>query len=229
MLFVTVRIYNKAMNAVLFDLDGTLLNTLEDLCDSVNYALRTHGYPERSLDEVRFMVGEGVRLLVERALPNGAKDKTDEVLETFRAYYDTHNEIKTRPYDGVPQAVASIAKKYKTAIVSNKYQSATEKLRRTLFPSIALAVGEDPSRRRKPAPDAVLYALQSLGADANRAVYVGDSDIDVLTARNSGLPVLGVAWGFRGRKFLEEQGADLVIDTPNELPQALETLFALKR
>ena len=214
------------IDTVIFDLDGTLLNTLDDLCDSVNFALGKHGFPLRTVEEVRFMVGEGVRLLVERALPDFAKDAAtvDQVLETFSAHYTQHSGDKTRPYSGVPQMLESVCARYKTAIVSNKFQRAVDDLKNSLFPFVTVAVGEAPSRARKPAPDGVFYALELLSSKTENAVYVGDSDIDILTARNAALPVIGVSWGFRGRAFLTEHGADEIIDTPSEILAAIERL-----
>ncbi|MDE7395303.1 MAG: HAD-IA family hydrolase [Clostridiales bacterium] len=211
------------IDTILFDLDGTLLNTLDDLCDSANFALAKNGYPLRTLEEVRFMVGEGVRLLCERALPPAAVTPAtvDRVLADFSAHYDLNCGNKTRPYDGVDVMLREVCGRYKTAIVSNKYQRAVDDLKNTLFPYVTLTVGEDPSRARKPAPDGVFYALKVLGSKAENAVYVGDSDIDILTARNAGLPVIGVSWGFRGRAFLEEHGADEIIDAPSEIAAAI--------
>ncbi len=210
------------MDTVLFDLDGTLLNTLDDLCDSTNFALGEFGYPERTLSEVRSFVGEGVRKLIERALPDFAKDKTSEVLEVFERHYDKNKENKTRPYDGVLNMLNKVCAKYKTAVVSNKYHAAVVDLRAKLFPQIALAVGERDGLKKKPAPDMVEYALRELGSAKENAVYVGDSNVDILTARNSGLPIIAVSWGFRPRALLEEMGADIIIDDPSELMGALE-------
>lgn len=212
------------INTVIFDLDGTLLNTLDDLCDSVNFALEQWGYPVRSLGEVRSFVGEGVRLLVERALPDYAKNKTDEVLKVFEAHYDKNKENKTRPYSGISEMLAFVCPKYKTAIVSNKYEKAVVGLRDKLFPAVTVAVGEREGLRKKPAPDAVLYALEKLGSIKEEAVYVGDSDIDIATAKNSGLPIIAVSWGFRERRLLESLGADIIIDNPCELENALAEL-----
>ncbi len=212
------------INTILFDLDGTLLNTLDDLCDSVNFALAEFGYPERTLDEVRGFVGEGVRLLVNRALPARAKEKTDEVLAVFEKHYDKNKENKTRPYDGIPEMLDSVCPVYKTAIVSNKYNKAVEQLRDTLFPQIGLAVGEQSGINKKPAPDMVEYALNKLKSEKKNAVYVGDSNIDILTARNSGLPIIAVSWGFRERALLEEMKADIIIDNPRELLAAIKSL-----
>ena len=205
-------------------MDGTLLNTLDDLCDSTNFALNKFGFPSRSLDEVRSFVGEGVKLLIERALPACAKDKTDEVLAVFEAHYDKNKENKTRPYSGIPEMLCKICPHYKTAIVSNKYGKAVEELKNKLFPQINVAVGEGGSRRKKPAPDMTEYALELLKSNKKSAVYVGDSDIDVATARNSGLPIIAVSWGFRSRALLESLNADVIIDNPGELTSAIEIL-----
>ena len=212
------------IDTVLFDLDGTLLNTLEDLCDSTNYALSKFGYPSRSLSEVRSFVGEGVRLLIERALPESAKDKTDEVLKVFEEHYDLNKENKTRPYDGVAEMLKAVCPKYKTAIVSNKYDKAVVDLRDKLFPSVTLAVGERSGLRKKPAPDMPKFAMRELGSTEKSTVYVGDSNIDILTARSSGLPVIAVSWGFRPRRLLEELSADVIIDDPSELLGAIQEL-----
>lgn len=212
------------IDTILFDLDGTLLNTLEDLCDSTNYALAQFGYPPRSLSEVRGFVGEGVRLLIERALPDGAKEKTDEALAVFSEHYDRNKENKTRPYDGVREMLNDVCPRYKTAIVSNKYDAAVLDLRAKFFPQVALAVGERAGLRKKPAPDMAEFALAALHSAKRTAVYVGDSDVDIATARNSGLPIIAVSWGFRDRALLERLGADVIIDHPRELASALEKL-----
>ena len=150
------------IDTVLFDLDGTLLNTLDDLCDSTNFALAEFGYPARTLEEVRGFVGEGVRLLIERALPDSAKEKTDEVLAAFEAHYDKNKENKTKPYAGITEMLGEVCAKYKTAIVSNKYGKAVEELKNKLFPAVMLGLGEGGGRKKKPAPDMPEYALEKL-------------------------------------------------------------------
>jgi phosphoglycolate phosphatase len=212
------------IDTILFDLDGTLLNTLDDLCDSTNFALSHFGYPARTLEEVRGFVGEGVRLLIERALPDGAKDRTDEVLKVFSAHYDVNKENKTKPYDGIAEMLKEVCPRYRTAIVSNKYDKAVADLRNKLFADVTVAVGERAGLRKKPAPDMVEYALQQLHADKHSAVYVGDSDVDVQTARNAGLPIVAVSWGFRDRALLERLGADAIIDRPQQLAAAVQKL-----
>ena len=208
-------------NTFIFDLDGTLLNTLDDLAASVNYALRTHGMPERTLDEVRSFVGNGVRLLMERAIPEGsANPRFEETFATFRAYYMEHSLDKTRPYDGIPEMIHALKQRgCRLAVVSNKFYAATQELIRHFFPEITVAIGEHEAEgiRKKPAPDTVFEALRQLGVGKEKAVYVGDSDVDLQTARNSGLPCISVLWGFRNRDFLLAHGATTFISRPEKL------------
>lgn len=208
-------------NTFIFDLDGTLLNTLDDLAASVNYALRTHGMPERTLDEVRSFVGNGVRLLMERAIPEGsANPRFEETFATFRAYYMEHSLDTTRPYDGIPEMIHALKQRgCRLAVVSNKFYAATQELIRHFFPEITVAIGEHEAEgiRKKPAPDTVFEALRQLGVGKEKAVYVGDSDVDLQTARNSGLPCISVLWGFRNRDFLLAHGATTFISRPEKL------------
>lgn len=207
----------------IFDLDGTLLDTLGDLAAAVNYSLRTYGMPEHSLDDVRCFVGNGVRLLMERAVPCGAENpQFDDAFATFRAYYLEHSLDTTRPYDGIPEVLRELKRRGKRlAVVSNKFQAATEELCCHFFPdTIEAAIGENEAAgiRKKPAPDTVREALRRLGT-AGRAVYVGDSDVDIQTAANSGLPCISVLWGFRGRDFLLQHGATAFAAAPMDLLQ----------
>ena len=208
-------------NTFIFDLDGTLLNTLDDLAASVNYALHTHGMPERTLDEVRSFVGNGVRLLMERAIPEGsANPRFEETFATFRAYYMEHSLDTTRPYEGIPEVIHALKQRgCRLAVVSNKFYAATQELIRHFFPEITVAIGEHESEgiRKKPAPDTVFEALRQLGVGKEKAVYVGDSDVDLQTAHNSGLPCISVLWGFRNRDFLLAHGATTFISHPEEL------------
>ena len=208
-------------NTFIFDLDGTLLNTLDDLAASVNYALRTHGMPERTLDEVRSFVGNGVRLLMERAIPEGsANPRFEETFATFRAYYMEHSLDTTRPYDGIPEMIHALKQRgCHLAVVSNKFYAATQELIRHFFPEITVAIGEHEAEgiRKKPAPDTVFEALRQLGVGKEKAVYVGDSDVDLQTAHNSGLPCISVLWGFRDHDFLLAHGATTFISHPEEL------------
>ena len=206
----------------IFDLDGTLLDTLGDLAASVNYALRSCGMPEHSIEEVRGFVGNGVRLLMERAVPDGASNpRFDEAFSAFRQHYMAHSLDTTRPYDGIPEMLADLkAKGCRLAVVSNKFYAATQELCHHFFAdTIDVAIGEHEAEgiRKKPAPDTVFEALRQLGVGKGNAVYVGDSDVDIQTARNSGLPCVSVLWGFRDRDFLIKNGAETFISAPLEL------------
>ena len=205
-----------------FDLDGTLLDTLGDLAASTNYALRTHGMPEHSLDDVRRFVGNGVRVLMERAVPQGAENPQFEAaFQTFREHYMQHSLDTTKPYDGILETLETLkAEGCRLAVVSNKMMAATQELCRHLFrDTIEVAIGEHEAQgiHKKPAPDTVNEAFRQLGVGKERAVYVGDSDVDILTARNSGLPCISVLWGFRDRDFLIQHGAETFISAPSEL------------
>ena len=205
-----------------FDLDGTLLDTLGDLAASTNYALRTHGMPEHSLDDVRRFVGNGVRVLMERAVPQGAENPQFEAaFQTFRTHYMQHSLDTTKPYDGILETLEALkAEGCRLAVVSNKMMAATQELCRHFFRDmIEVAIGEHEAQgiRKKPAPDTVNEAFRQLGVGKERAVYVGDSDVDILTARNSGLPCISVLWGFRDRDFLIQHGAETFISVPSEL------------
>jgi len=206
----------------IFDLDGTLLDTLADLAAAVNYALRMHRLPERSIDEVRSFVGNGVRVLMQRAVPEGENNpQFEKVLDTFRHYYLVHSLDTTRPYDDIPELLRELRLRgCRTAVVSNKFDAATKELCRHFFAdTIEVAVGEHEAEgiRKKPAPDTVEEALRQLGVTKENAVYVGDSDVDILTARNAGLPCISVLWGFRSRDFLLAHGAAAFVSNPLQL------------
>ena len=205
---------------LIFDLDGTLLNTLEDLRDSANAALEAFGYPPRTTDEVRRFVGNGVRLLMIRATPDGEQnEKFKEILAYFRRHYAEHCFDQTRPYDGILPMLDRLQKAgIGLAVVSNKFDAAVRELCRRYFPDqIAIAIGEREGIRKKPAPDSVLQAMRELHADPLESLYVGDSDVDIETARNAGIPCVSVTWGFRDRDFLLAHGASALIDDPSEL------------
>lgn len=206
----------------IFDLDGTLLDTLGDLAAAVNFALRTHGMPEHSIDEVCCFVGNGVHKLMERAVPDGvANPKFNDALATFRQYYLEHSLDTTRPYDGISEMLVELRRRgCRTAVVSNKFDVATKELCHNFFAeSIEVAIGEHEAEgiRRKPAPDTVEEALRQLGVAKEGAVYVGDSEVDILTARNAGLPCISVLWGFRNRDFLLQYGATTFVSAPAQL------------
>ena len=204
----------------IFDLDGTLLSTLEDLAASCNYALRTHGMPERTLEEVRLFVGNGVKKLMERAIPEGLQNpKFEDTYQTFRKHYMAHNLDSTKPYEGVMEMLESlIAKGKKIAVVSNKFYDATQALCKHFFGDLVdVAIGEREDIRKKPAPDTVMAALKQLQASREGAVYIGDSDVDIMTARNCEMPCISVLWGFRDYDFLIEHGASILITNPLQL------------
>lgn len=210
--------------AVLFDMDGTVLDTLGDLADAVNHTLEVFGMPSRTLQEVKGFVGNGIARLIElSAAPGTSPELCREMLSYYKAYYDAHCNIKTRPYDGIVELMHTLNERgVKTAIVSNKPDSAVGELVRAYFAGlIGTAVGERAGVRRKPAPDMVLAALSSLGADKSRTVYIGDTEVDAATARNAGMDCIGVSWGFRDRSVLEALDFTVIVDSADELGSAL--------
>lgn len=218
----------KRYDTVIFDLDGTLLNTLEDLADAVNAVMRANAYPERTLDEVRRFVGNGIRRLMEQAVPEGVCGETFEcVFEEFRTYYTEHCQIKTRAYDGVMELLAVLKEKgYAMAIVSNKNHAAVCELNEIYFKEdIQVAIGQKDGIRKKPAPDTVFQALKELGVSGERAVYVGDSEVDFMTAENSCMDCVLVSWGFRTKEELADCTPKAMIDRPEELLAVLEERF----
>ncbi len=204
----------------IFDLDGTLLDTLEDLADSTNYVMRQFGYQERTLKEVRSFVGNGIRKLLERSAPKGTSpEEIDRMFEQFKEYYGAHCADKTKPYDGVMELLASLQKQgVKLAVVSNKADYAVKALCEQYFPGyFDEAVGERTGIARKPAPDTVNEVLRNLQMDKSQAVYIGDSEVDVQTAKNAELDCIAVDWGFRDKEALEDAGAECIVSTPAEL------------
>lgn len=217
------------MRAVIFDLDGTLLNTLEDLTASTNAALTQYGYPARTLDEVRRFVGNGVKKLVLRALDVEKPEDCpnfEEVFAAFRAHYERHSNDHTCVYDGVLELMARLRDtEIDMAIVSNKLDGAVKQLNAIYFQQyVTVAIGENEAAgiRKKPASDTVFQALRQLGAAAEDAVYIGDSEVDIATAKNAGLSCISVTWGFRDAQFLRANGAKLLCDTPQAV---WDTLF----
>ena len=214
----------KYMIAI-FDLDGTILNTLEDLADSTNYALKTCGYPERTMDEVRQFVGNGIRKLMERAVPEGTPvEEIDRVHETFTAHYKVHCADKTRPYDGIMELLQNLKKDgCKLAVVSNKADYGVQELCKQYFDGIFdFAVGEREGIRKKPAPDSVNEVLKTLECSRDRAVYIGDSDVDIQTAANAQMDHIIVEWGFRDVPFLIAKGAKVLVEKPEEIREIVE-------
>ena len=214
----------KYMIAI-FDLDGTILNTLEDLADSTNYALKTCGYPERTMDEVRQVVGNGIRKLMERAVPEGTPvEEIDRVHETFTTHYKVHCADKTRPYDGIMELLQNLKKDgCKLAVVSNKADYGVQELCKQYFDGVFdFAVGEREGIRKKPAPDSVNEVLKTLGCSRDRAVYIGDSDVDIQTAANAQMDHIIVEWGFRDVPFLIAKGAKVLVEKPEEILEIVE-------
>lgn len=208
---------------ILFDLDGTLLDTIQDLADATNYALRHFGCPERTLAEVRKFVGNGALNLMAQARPNNDNAPTPQaLLAVFKPFYEAHCQVKTAPYPGVVAALTEVAKRYPVAIVSNKPDEAVKALCQQYFPGI-YALGETPDCPRKPAPDMVYKAMAQLGVD--HCVYVGDSEVDIITAKNAGVPCLSVLWGFRDKQLLEETGGSYFCSETETLPGMLETII----
>ncbi len=214
-------------SALLFDLDGTLLNTLEDLTDSVNHALAAHGFAALSQAQVRPLLGNGIRALVAGCVPDGEANPAFEAcFSTFRSWYDGHCRVKTRPYDGIPELLATLSRQgWRMALVSNKVDSAVQQLRRDFFAdTLPVALGQTDRLRRKPAPDMPLQALRQLGAAPEEAIYIGDSEVDFATARAAKLACVLVTWGFRDRAALEALHPEALADRPEQLPEILAAL-----
>lgn len=204
----------------IFDLDGTLLDSLTDLAISCNYALRINNMPERTIDEVRCFVGNGVKKLMERAIPNGLQNPAfEKTYADFRQHYLVHNLDNTKPYPGIIPLLKRLHNEGKNiAVVSNKFYAATQDLVKHFFGEyITVAIGERENIRKKPAPDTVFEALRQLNASPAGAVYIGDSDVDVMTARNCNIPCISVLWGFRTKEFLIKNGATTFVTAPDEI------------
>lgn len=212
------------INTVIFDMDGTILDTLDDLTDSVNYVLEKFGIPTRTKEEYRLFFGNGIKYALRCAVPSDVSDDViDEMFPIFKEYYDLHCLDKTKPYDGILELMKELKSQgYKMAIVSNKIDSAVKELNERFFAEyVSVAIGEKPGIKRKPAPDTVLAALAELGSSKEEAIYIGDSEVDFQTAQNSGLPCISVLWGFRDKDFLIENGATTFADTPADVLQCL--------
>lgn len=215
--------------AVVFDLDGTLLNTLEDLADSVNAALNCYHCPPKTIEQIRTYVGNGIRNLIKRSVEGGeAHPDFEQIFQTFCSHYKGNCQNKTRPYDGIMELLHTLkAEGKKLAIVSNKADFAVKELNETYFKEFGMvAIGERKGVARKPAPDTVFEALKELSVPPEHAVYVGDSDVDLKTAANADMPCISVLWGFRDETHLREHGAKYFARKADEVPHLIETIFS---
>jgi phosphoglycolate phosphatase len=210
---------DRKIDTVIFDLDGTLLDTLGDLADSVNFALKSFDMPLKSEEQVKSYVGNGIRMLMIRAVPEGEDNPLfEDVFRTFKEHYNEHCNDKTKAYDGIPELISRLkCNGYSLAIVSNKVDTAVKNLCKRYFKDIEVAIGDREGMKIKPAPDSVNLALAELGKTKETAVYVGDSDVDLETAKNSGLECISVLWGFRDREFLLSHGAMIMVEKPLDI------------
>ncbi|MDD3168054.1 MAG: HAD family hydrolase [Eubacteriales bacterium] len=212
-------------DTILFDLDGTLLDTLEDLADSINTVMRQEGYPQRTKEEIREFIGDGAKKLMGRSLPQGMSEKEIlRCLSTFREHYLKNMQNQTTPYEGIPEVLKRLrGMGIKIGVVSNKPDDATKEICRHYFNrDVLVAIGDHRARKKKPAPDNVFEALKQLESGKEKTLYIGDSDVDVMTAKNAGLACVAVSWGYRSRETLRAAGADHIIDKPEELITLLE-------
>lgn len=215
----------QKITTIVWDLDGTLLDTLLDLALATNHALRTYGMPEHTLDEIRQFVGNGVRRLIQLSVPDGEQNpQFEDVFASFKSYYMVHCKDNTCLYDGILETLEVLKSMgYRMAVVSNKLQSGVDELYDEYFKTtMEVAIGERPEMARKPAPDMVWKALDALNVTKEEAVYIGDSDVDIATARNSGLPCISVLWGFRSKDFLLEHGGTTFVEKPAEIIDVLK-------
>ena len=212
-------------NSVVFDLDGTLLDTLGDLRDSVNYALEKNNLPERSTEEIRSFVGNGIRLLIESSVPENTPIETvDKCFSDFKEYYKDHSAILTKPYDEIIDLMKKLKSKgVKIAVVSNKADFAVKTLMEDYFSGLYdCAYGERAGVKRKPAPDGVFGAISEMDGDLENTVYIGDSEVDVETAKNANLPCIAVTWGFRDKKVLERLNPEYIVDSTSDILRIIE-------
>lgn len=207
-------------DAIIFDLDGTLTDTLEDLKNSVNFAMRKSGFPERTTDEIRSFVGNGVKRLVDLSVPeNTSAEAAAECLAVFKRHYKENSLVETKPYDGIIPMLESLKKEgIRTAVVTNKMHEAAVDIVNLFFGElIDVAIGQIDGVAQKPQPDGIYSALEKLGVSKEKSVYVGDSEVDCITAKNAGIPCIGVTWGFRSKEVLVDNGADFIINSPEEI------------
>lgn len=212
-------------DTIIFDLDGTLLNTLEDLHACINYAIDYCGYPKRSIEEIRNFVGNGIKKAIERALPEGtSEEETEKVIAIFKEYYQKHLTEYTKPYDGIIKLLEELrAKGYKTGVVSNKYDKAVKALCKEYFGDlIQTAIGESEEIGKKPNPNGVLKAIKEVNSTKERTIYIGDSEVDIQTAKNANIPCISVLWGFKDKEFLEANGGNIFAKAPEDIIKIIE-------
>jgi len=217
----------KSIDTLIFDLDGTILDTLGDLADSVNYALGKQGLSERSYEEIRGFVGNGIRNLIERSVPDNTSAKVvDEVFQMFKEHYKIHCKDKTKPYKGVDKLLNKLSNAgYNMTIISNKAHNAVVELHKEFFyPAIKTAFGERTGVPRKPDSEAIDSVLYEIKAQKENCIYIGDSEVDYYTAKNANMKLVMVSWGFRDREVLEKLGVDLIADSPDELFEIINNL-----
>ena len=212
-------------DTIIFDLDGTLLNTLEDLHACFNYAIELCGYPKRSLSEIRNFVGNGIKKAIERALPKGtSEEEIDKVIVTFKKYYQEHMTEYTKPYNGIIELLEELKEKgYKIGVVSNKYDKAVKALCKDYFGDLVqTAIGESKEIEKKPNPNGVLKAIKEVNSTVERTIYVGDSEVDIQTAKNANVPCISVLWGFKDKEFLEANGGYIFAKVPEDIIKIIE-------
>ncbi len=212
-------------DTIIFDLDGTLLNTLEDLHACFNKAITKYGYPKRTLEEIKSFVGNGIKKAIERALPSNIEEsELNKIVNYFRSYYEEHMLERTKPYDGIIGMLEELkANNYKLAVVSNKYDAAVKELCKNYFGKyIDIAIGESKGVRKKPEIDGVMKAIKELNSSIDNSIYIGDSDVDIKTAKNVGIPCISVLWGFRDKDFLIQNGGKLFAEKPKDIIKIIE-------
>ena len=217
----------NSIKLIALDLDGTLLNTLEDLTDSTNYALKKFNFPQRTINEVRNFVGNGVAKLIERAIPNGRENENfEDCLEVFKQNYAENMNNKTSPYEGIMDLLKELkSKNYKIAVVSNKFDLAVKGLCARYFADLVdIAIGENEKAgiKKKPAPDTVNQVLKNFNISNEEAIYIGDSEVDIMTAKNSNMDCISVTWGFKDKEFLIANDAKIIVNSPDEIISILE-------
>ncbi len=222
-----VLIYNKKMkrDTLIFDLDGTLLNTLDDLYISFNYAIKSFGYPERTLEEIKSFVGNGIKTAIERALPHKIQDEElEKIVCYFKIYYKDHMYERTQPYNGVIELLEYLKKSgYKIGIFSNKYDAAVQELNNKFFKEYSNAVlGEVSGIERKPNPAGLLKLIDQLNSSLEKTIYIGDSEVDIKTAQNANIPCISVLWGYKEKDFLVKNGGKIFVSNPNEIIKILD-------